>query len=43
MIDLVIENQSEEEIYKNYCNNYNKKKLLTDDGGNVRSSNAKCC
>ena len=40
MIDLVIENQSEEEIYKNYCNNYNKKKLLKNNKNNVHNSNA---
>ena len=43
MIDLVIENQSEEEIYKNYCNNYNKKKLLKNNKNNVHNSNAQCC
>ena len=41
MIDLNFNNMNAEEIYKQFCNNYIKKKLIVK--GNQNNSNSKCC
>ena len=41
MIDLNFDNKTEEEIYKNFCNNYDLKLLLSKNTS--ENSNASCC
>ena len=41
MFDQIMDNKSEEIIYKEFCSNYDKKILLKNN--KVKSSNAECC
>ena len=41
MFDLVIRNKNEEEIYSEFCPNYNKKKLM--ENNQINNSIVRCC
>ena len=41
LVDLILENKTEDEIYNLYCPNYDKRLLLNNQ--NDENSNAQCC